>query len=643
MRKIRVMCQLAAAMAAAGLVPAALAGPETGEVPGKTAEYAQVVKGGEEGVRGAPPNDLCTGAITVATNGTFVVDQSGATTTAEEPGYSCHNGGAGMQGVCNVWYKFVATSTSIRIQTCATTAVGDSLLALYDVDESNPCNTLVEIACNDDFCGATGFQALIQSFGLVVGQTYYLQVSAWTAADCGPYQVQMQSPIPAVTVPCPAGAIQENETDCLTLNGGCSGQTPGGANPLSSILINLPATVCGTSRLDSVTPTVARDNDYYRFILDQPSSVTLSIQAEFNVQAAILFHTGSTAVCAPFSFWEQTNQVAGTTGTFTVCLPAGDWLVLVRPQAVLPTFTCAQGLKYVLNVTNNGACTDCSLVVPPGATFEGEIASAGDCGGWFVAGADFYNGGCNSVPPVFSTIECGETIYGSTATTGGQRDTDWYKITLAEETEVTWSGTGEQYELVLIVLQLASDIPGSECPILANLGGVIAPVCGSTSATLTLAAGTYAFFAGADFTPAVLCPGDELNPNYRVTLTCGGKKPLDCNENGIDDAEDIAGGTSKDCFDYDAAQTPGGPYKAGGANGIPDECECVADWNRDGIANSTDVGEHINTYFLDQSTLTTIFADVDCNGVSNSADVGEFINTYFAAQANQLPFAGCTI
>ncbi len=144
--------------------------------------------------------------------------------------------------------------------------------------------------------------------------------------------------------------------------------------------------------------------------------------------------------------------------------------------------------------------------------------------------------------------------------------------------------------------------------------------------------------------------GDPNSPdqNYSVMLMVapfveGGGKITDCNENGIDDAEDIAGGTSRDCFDYDFPQVPGGPYTAGGANGVPDECECVADWNRDGIANSTDVGEHINTYFLDQSTLTTIFADVDCNGVSNSADVGEFINTYFAAQANQLPFAGCTI
>ncbi len=118
----------------------------------------------------------------------------------------------------------------------------------------------------------------------------------------------------------------------------------------------------------------------------------------------------------------------------------------------------------------------------------------------------------------------------------------------------------------------------------------------------------------------------------------------DCNQNSTLDACDIEAGASRDCFDFDAPQVPGGPYVAGGANGIPDECECVADWNRDGVSNSADVGEHINTFFADDATGgKTLGADIDCNGVSNSTDVGEFINIYFAAQAGQLPFSGCTL
>ncbi len=122
-----------------------------------------------------------------------------------------------------------------------------------------------------------------------------------------------------------------------------------------------------------------------------------------------------------------------------------------------------------------------------------------------------------------------------------------------------------------------------------------------------------------------------------VCLALGGAKPTDCNQNGVDDAADIKAGTSNDCFSYAAAAGT-----AGGPNGIPDECECVADWNRDGISNSTDVSDFINTFFADQ-TSGGLNGDVNCDGVSNSTDVSDFINIWFAGQAGQLPFAGCTI
>jgi len=47
----------------------------------------------------------------------------------------------------------------------------------------------------------------------------------------------------------------------------------------------------------------------------------------------------------------------------------------------------------------------------------------------------------------------------------------------------------------------------------------------------------------------------------------------DCNANGVDDAVDIAAGTSADA-DQD---------------GVPDECSCIADLNRDGAVNGADL------------------------------------------------------
>jgi hypothetical protein len=444
--------------------------------------------------------------------------------------------------------------------------------------------------------------------------------------------MQIQSPIPAASVPCPGGAQQENEPDCVSVNPGCAGQG-GGPNPALNTPITLPAVVCGTGRLDSITPLV-RDNDYYSFHLASESSVTITCQSEFNVQCAVVNSGGTISCPNPFAFWEQINPVAGQLGTMTVCLAAGDWLILVRSNGTGSPFGCDAGLRYVLTATNNGACQSCPVTPPEGAIFENEIAETGDCGGWITT-LDFYNGGCNSVPPAFSQIECGQTIYGSTASTGGRRDTDWYDITFKEETTVTYTGQSENYELVIGII--AANPETGDCPSTGFLIAGVVPNCTSGFLTTTLPAGRYFFFAASDFTPAVNCPGVESNPNYAITLDCGGGKPTDCNENGIDDAQDIKAGTSRDCFDYAAAAGT-----AGGANGVPDECECIADWNRDATSNSTDVSDFINTFFADQ-TSGGLNGDVNCDGTSNSTDVSDFINVWFAAQAGQLPFAGCTI
>ncbi len=109
----------------------------------------------------------------------------------------------------------------------------------------------------------------------------------------------------------------------------------------------------------------------------------------------------------------------------------------------------------------------------------------------------------------------------------------------------------------------------------------------------------------------------------------------DCNENGVADSTDIAKGTSLDCYSAKAGH-------GGAPDGVPDECQCVTDWNLDGFSNSADVGEFINTYFSDQA-FGQSNGDINCDGVSNSTDVGEFINLWFAAQAGLLPFSGCTI
>jgi len=58
--------------------------------------------------------------------------------------------------------------------------------------------------------------------------------------------------------------------------------------------------------------------------------------------------------------------------------------------------------------------------------------------------------------------------------------------------------------------------------------------------------------------------------------------------------------------------------------------ECIADWDDNGVVNSTDVSSFINDWFADLANGTLI-TDWDQNGAVNSTDVSNFINDWFAA------------
>ncbi len=83
------------------------------------------------------------------------------------------------------------------------------------------------------------------------------------------------------------------------------------------------------------------------------------------------------------------------------------------------------------------------------------------------------------------------------------------------------------------------------------------------------------------------------------------------------------GGTTGVFFD-DVALLPGCESDPGHS--------CLADWDYNGVVNSTDVGEFINDWFEDQAFGTTV-TDFNHDGLSNSTDVGEFINSWFEETA----------
>lgn len=137
-------------------------------------------------------NDECLSAYQAVCNGFQVAETHIGSTSAFEPPFTCAFGGA-SRGSGAVWFRFVAGTPSMTITTSYPNALlpngafPDTLLAVY----SGVCEaSLVEIACNDDInIGANNLLSSLTLNSLTPGQTYHVQVAAFSATTRAPYGV----------------------------------------------------------------------------------------------------------------------------------------------------------------------------------------------------------------------------------------------------------------------------------------------------------------------------------------------------------------------------------------------------------------------------------------------------------------------
>jgi len=120
-----------------------------------------------------PPNDECSGAITVVAGANPLFDNTLATTSSGIPTTAC----TALQK--DVWFKYTPTSNSpVEFTLCSTvlTAV-DSMMSLL----SGTCGNLTELACDDDFCGGANFSRVIGN-GLQNGVPVYVRIGGFNGA-----------------------------------------------------------------------------------------------------------------------------------------------------------------------------------------------------------------------------------------------------------------------------------------------------------------------------------------------------------------------------------------------------------------------------------------------------------------------------
>ncbi|UCE59358.1 MAG: hypothetical protein JSU63_18190 [Phycisphaerales bacterium] len=151
----------------------------------------------------------------------------------------------------------------------------------------------------------------------------------------------------------------------------------------------------------------------------------------------------------------------------------------------------------------------CVLQCPGGALDEPEA-----CG-------EDTNGGCNDYPPAFTAISCGETFCGSLWSDTALRDLDWYEITVADFTRLTWTVESETPANALILQDPVGDCDVYDLVVLADGYSD----CDKAIVTADVMPGTYIVFAGAGDFVDFPCADDT---EYVGTLTCETIDPFYC-------------------------------------------------------------------------------------------------------------------
>ncbi|PJA28466.1 MAG: hypothetical protein CO189_04680 [candidate division Zixibacteria bacterium CG_4_9_14_3_um_filter_46_8] len=154
---------------------------------------------------------------------------------------------------------------------------------------------------------------------------------------------------------------------------------------------------------------------------------------------------------------------------------------------------------YTLNITEN---LPCIVECPTGGIPEGEPV----CGPDYV---DNYNGGCNSTPNVFQTINNHDVICGTSGTFlfGGNsyRDTDWYELSVPADGNLSWSGVAE-FPLLMFIIDSGS----GDCVDYSILTYATAGVCDTLTLSYAVTAGTYWLWIGPSVFTGADCPLDYV-------------------------------------------------------------------------------------------------------------------------------------
>ncbi len=424
--------------------------------------------------------------------------------TCEKPGEfllgdnAFANGATGiiidMTGVCAMqftpefyntnYYLFTpAESGFYRMSTC-NAADFDTKIAVM-----NGCDPFEGVlACNDDGAGCAGFTSQIPSVELVGGLTYRIAIggyAAGTLVGSGNFNIEFLGD--------GSGGGCEDATEFVV-----------GFNDFDTSTAFTPVDLTGFCDLGAFGDELIYNAVFYRFT--PPKSDVYSIStcdlAGFDTRLAVL------EGCTPADGVLACNDDGAGCTAFTSEIPFVELEGGIEYYIVVGGFSAAdQGFGQV----EISSFVPCDLGTA--TAFEVEF-----CG-------EDLNGGCNSQPNLpTEPIALGDIVQGTFWADGGTRDTDWYLLSLAEDTEVT--------------ITIRSNIASFAAAVDLGCGGIVGdPTVGECPGTVSvcLPAGDHFIVAlpsGFEGAPCGLAVGNEYTLEVTgvpcTAIVCGSPESGDC-------------------------------------------------------------------------------------------------------------------
>jgi len=584
-----------------------------------------------------PANNCATNATTVTTDGAYAFNTAGATMDGpDHAGSGCNSGTDTFFN--DVWWKFVAPANGVAsISTCG--AIGyDNKLAVYNLGASPvgfDYNDLasVLVGCNDDgsaTCfltdGVTPYASAMTAT-VIQGNTYLVRMGSYTDGETGAGTITIDLPS-ACTLD--VNNKTEGEACGSDSNGGCN-DLAGGA---PTEFISLGDTVKGTFQtfVDTATGNVTRDLDWYRLNLTSDQTVTVDLRSETFAFALLLGgECGNTITLA--------TTAAGCPETFSTCVKAGAYYLVVAPDFDDGSLACGQGSRneYSIKVTGTPAScpitldTSCSAPGPDDRQLSVSAAPTGN----FVQGCatGCGNGTGGSTDNSFAAVITGANLL---------KEISCFNFGVAALRSVTPTGGSCGYGatdlLIPVVLSVYRDTNGGTPTNFISSGAADGDLELIQSWNVLVPSGVYM----ANFEPdEPLCVENETNlvfvmdtPNlFNGTVQgvpsgagyrCGIGVAAGAFPSNTFLRYTLCTGTAQNIFQPVGANAYEWPVVVNGAAAACSGSNCPGDFNADGVRDGADLGALLAGW-------GTPGGDVNDDGVTDGADLGALLAVFGTA------------